>query len=101
MIDLRKQKHLPAIWQVYQQLFYESRIKAAVNATYEKYLKAEGQGQDTATLKKERLLILNWVVREMYNAETEEVKAQVEKRREELRKQGNEGVYDDPEKLQK
>jgi hypothetical protein len=93
---------LPAIWQIYQSLYYREKLKAVVDAAYEEHLRSkEGEDLDPSSLKRDRLQIQNRVAREKYEAESEEVKAEVEKRREELRKGDSNGTPAEPEKLQK
>jgi hypothetical protein len=89
---------LPAIWQIYQRLHYREKLKVIVDATYEEHLRSkEGEVLDSASLKRERLRIQNKVAREKYETESDDVKAEVEKYREELRN----GERKDPEQLQK
>lgn len=88
-------------------LYYQEKLKTAVDAAYEGFLKdqkqaaEEGDPEEGKLMKNARLQIQNQVVRAMYEKESAEVKAKVEAHCEELRKQGNDGVFDEPEKLQK
>lgn len=94
------------MWQVYQKLYYQTKLKPVVDAAYEEFLEnykpisEEGDNGD-GKMKNARLQIQNRVVRDMYEKESSEVKAEVEKHREELKKQGDGGIYSEPEKLQK
>lgn len=93
---------MPAIWQVYQKLYYNNKLKAIVDVAYTEYLKSnEGKGLNPEALKKERLSIQNRIVRERYEVESEEVKAEVERHREGYRNQAGSGLPREPEKLQK
>lgn len=94
------------MWQVYQTLYYQTKLKPIVNAAYEDFLKdykpspEEGETGEGKTLKNARLQIQNRIAREMYEKESSEVKDKVQEYREEL-KQANGAVNDEPAKLQK
>ncbi len=99
---MQKHTRLPAVWQVYQRLYYQDKLKAVVDTEYNTYLKShEGEAHDPSALKKERLSIQNRIMKVLYDQETEEVKAEVERHRKELRnKETTDGPCGEPEKLQ-
>ncbi len=101
-INLQKAKRVPALWQIYQSLYYKDKLKVIVDAAWAEYLdkSTESQSGDKDTTKKrERLKIQNQVVMAEYAKETEEVKAKVLRRREEL-KNAHDGKGGNPEDLQ-
>jgi hypothetical protein len=68
------QVRVPAAYQLYSRLYYEDRVKDKVDA--------EIQGQDVSD--KDRLATRARILRETYNAESPEVKAEIEKERQDL-----------------
>ena len=98
-IKLQKHSKLPAIWQTYQKLYYREKLKTVVDTAYEEFLKSNKgkEAKDASTLRRVRIRIQNKIAREKYEAESEEVKAEVEKDREDMRN----GENREPEKLQK
>jgi hypothetical protein len=66
--------------QAYTRLFYDKKLKAIVGGEWIKHI---GRNPDLARKRGEALRFRNTVIKELYSAETDEVKEVVENRREE------------------
>ncbi len=102
-INLKKTRRVPALWQIYQSLYYKDKLKVIIDAAWAEYLDKPENGDQSggkdAVKKRERLKIQNRVVMAEYAKETEEVKAEVTKRREEL-KNAQDGTGGNPQDFQ-
>lgn len=90
---------------MYQKLYYKTKIKPFVDAAYEEYLttcRSSEELEEGTGKKKDRIYFMNLITQEMYEKESDEVKAEVEKTREKRKQQANDDtICEDPEKLQK
>jgi hypothetical protein len=66
--------------QAYSRLYYEKKLKVVTDARWEQYI---AENPEMKTKKGEQLRHRNEVLKELLEAETDDVKAEVEKRREE------------------
>jgi len=104
VIPVKRTTKLPAAWQAYSTLFYQSKLKPLVDNAWEAYkaqVKKESDDSPTESVgdteshdgtsnggenkRKTRLLIQNEVVQAEYRKETPEVRAQVEAYRKNLK----------------
>ena len=69
-------------WQVYYRMTYESQWKAVIEKEWETYKEKLTGENPEVNLRTARFNFGNEFIREKYQAETEEVKAEVKKRRE-------------------
>jgi hypothetical protein len=77
---LKRQTRKLAPVQAYSRLYYDKKLKAITDARWEQYITEKPEMQ---VKKGERLRHRNEVIKELLAAETDEVKAEVEQRREE------------------
>ena len=103
---MKRTTKLPAAWQAYSTLFYQSKLKVLVDKAWEAYraqVKKEDEEASTESTdnaesngaasnggqnkRKTRLLIQNEVVQAEYQKKMPEVQAQVEKYRQSLKKE--------------
>jgi hypothetical protein len=68
-----------SVTQAYSRLYYEKKLKAIVDARWARHLTENPTGHGRG----EALRLRNAVIKELFDAETEEVKADVKKKREE------------------
>ena len=87
-LSKRQTKKLPRV-QAYSRLYYEKRLKPITDARWEQYIT---ENPEMKSKKGERLRHRNVVLKELLDAETDDVKAEVERRREE-------GIMSDDEDL--
>ena len=66
--------------QAYTRLYYDKKLKAIVNAKWEQHI---AENPDLERKKGEALRHRNATIKEIFDTETDSVKAEVEKRREE------------------
>ncbi|KAJ3559081.1 hypothetical protein NP233_g11355 [Leucocoprinus birnbaumii] len=97
-IRLTKHGKVPALWQVYQSMFWKEKLKPLVDPVHAKELKASGA---TKLTKQECIKILNTIVQGKFEKEVLEVIKKVQAAREELRKATLEGKLASNEELQK
>jgi len=90
VIPVKKTMKVPALWQAYSTLYYQSKLKPLVESAWTSYVKGVkeesashvgdevegGAGKQKKT--KSRIKIQNEVVQAKFKTETEEVKAEVE-----------------------
>lgn len=100
ILNLQKEKRVPAVWQAYQKLYWETKLKSLVNMELDAIRAAAISGGGDASWsvqRAERLQVQTRVTREQYEKESDEVKAEVVKYIEEKK---NGGGTETPEALQ-
>lgn len=91
---------MPAVWQAYQTLYWETKLKSLVHAelnAVREAAKGSGVVADSSAQRAERLQIQTRIAREEYEKETDEVKAEVERYIEDKK---NGGGSETPDTLQ-
>jgi hypothetical protein len=89
-LSKRQTKKLPRV-QAYSRLYYEKRLKPITDARWEQYIT---ENPEMKSKKGERLRHRNVVLKELLDAETDDVKAEVERRREEGIMSGDEDLVE-------
>jgi hypothetical protein len=82
ILDLKGKRRLAAPWQAYQNLFYESKLKALVETAWEEYLSTRPEGSKP---EKSQFTVKNELIQNLYAEESEEVKEEVERHRQKMR----------------
>ena len=81
VIKIKTLNKLPAEWQAYQTLYYEQKLKALVDSRYKAYC----NGLEPGKTPQSRISFQTEVVRAEYWKETPEVRAAVQKHRQQLK----------------
>lgn len=97
VLKLQSKTKLLQPWQAYQKLFYRSKLKPIVDMAWEEYKSGLSVGTKP---DKPRFVFINEKVQELFAAETEEVRAQVEAHRIKLKEKGEDLGSDEAQNQQ-
>jgi len=94
VIQIKKSTRLPALWQAYSTLYYQSKLKPLVDDAYNKYLDglkkdnvvSDDEGNEPAKSRKSWLEFQNEIAKAEFEKATDEVKAEVAQYCERLKK---------------
>lgn len=87
----RTTRKLPS-WQAYSRLYYDKKLKVIVDAKWKEHI---AENPHLEKKKGEALRHRNATIKEVFEIETDSVKAEVEKRREEGSFSDDEGIEED------